>query len=73
MKKMAFGTDRARRVLLGTIIGYTGTSPWANREKKNSNLLIRYPTFFLLEPSSSGSLVSFCSCINIALINTTCK
>ena len=43
-KTMYLGIDRARRVLLGISVGYIGIIFGANRERKNSNLLIGYPT-----------------------------
>ncbi len=43
-QKRTPGIDRARRVLLGISVGYIETGRETNRGKKNSNLLIRYPT-----------------------------
>jgi len=43
-KNAKYGTDRARRVLLGTIVGAIGASDPANRERKYSNPVLRYLT-----------------------------
>ena len=44
-KKVSFGIDRACRVLLGISENIIGTGSGTNRERINSNPLIRYLTF----------------------------